>query len=128
MNYTLENFINYCDDMMIATEAISFSKIKAGIVKLFAKLVQGIESFVKKHFKDGKIKTKLLELLKRAKIGLSKSKSLREHDKKLAEELSGEAKDIREEFEEVKEKVVSDNNTSTNSDYSEKQKRNVEKN
>ena len=97
MYYTFENFISYHNDYEIATEGFSFSELKSKIVKIFIKLVNLIESGVRK-MKDGKIKATLMKLLGRAKAGLSKSKSLNEHDKELAQELSQEAKVIREEY------------------------------
>ena len=94
----IESFITFCDDMMIAEE--SFSSIKSKIVTLFSKLVLWIESKVKK-MKDGKIKSALMKLLSRAKRGLSKSKSLKEHNPELVEKLQTEYKEINEEVREV---------------------------
>ena len=100
----IESFITFCDDMMIAEE--SFSSIKSKIVTLFSKLVLWIENKVKK-MKDGKIKSTLMKLLSRAKRGLAKSKSLKEHNPDMVKELQEEYKEINEEVQEVvKEKGI----------------------
>ena len=94
---TLESFMDY-SAMMIAEE--SFSSIKSKIVTLFSRLVLWIESKVKK-MKDGKIKSALMKLLSRAKRGLAKSKSLKEHNPDMVRELQEEASEIKEEVQEV---------------------------
>ena len=74
--YSLENFISFCDDMQIAEEASVFQNIKTNIVTILTKLVVTIESKVK-QMKDSKFKSTLLELLSRTKTDLSKSMSLK---------------------------------------------------
>ena len=58
--YTLESFINFCDEYQMANE--SFSSIKAKLVEAFSRLVLWIESKVKK-MKDSKVKATLLSLI-----------------------------------------------------------------
>ena len=100
MYYTFENFINYSNnDYTIANE--SFSEFKSKIVKMFISIIQMIENGVRK-MKDGKLKSALMRLLGRAKLGLSKSKSLNEHDKAMAQDLANEANDIKEQYNKVK--------------------------
>ena len=98
--YTLESFISFCDDMQISNESFNFQSIKSKIVTIFSKLILLIESKVKK-MKDSKFKSTLLKLLSRAKIGLSKSKSLREYNPEMVDELNKEAEDIKEEYDNV---------------------------
>ena len=100
MDYTIESFMNYCDEMYIANE--SFSSIKSKIVELFSKLVLWIDKKVK-SMKDSKVKSVLTKLLNRAKQGLSKSKSLNEHNPEMVKMLQEEAEEIKEEVEKVEE-------------------------
>ena len=104
MHYTLENFINYCDEYQIANEA--FEGIKSKIITLFSKIVLAIEKKVK-QMKDGKIKSVLMRLLSRAKTGLSKSKSLNEKNPEMVKQLQEEANNIQEELKEIKEEKES---------------------
>lgn len=98
MENTLESFISFCDDMMIANE--SFSSIKSKLVEAFSKLVLWIESKVKK-MKDNKIKSTLLSLLNRAKQGLAKSKSLNENNPEMVKKLQKEIVDIKDKVNET---------------------------
>lgn len=114
--YTLESFVSFCDDMQITTEASAFQSIKAKIVKAFSKLIDLIESKVKK-MKDSKFKSTLLKLLSRAKIGLSKSKSLKSDDNEKAEELANEAREIKDECDKIDANdTISESNDDKNGD------------
>jgi hypothetical protein len=104
---TIESFIDWCNDMEIANEA--FSNFKAKLVQVFVKLINFLESKIRR-MKDSKIKSALLKLLSKAKACLSKSKSLNEHDQELAKQLSEDAKAIKSEADEVL------NNSESNTD------------
>ena len=95
----IENFISYCDDMMIAEESV-FATIKNGLIKLFTRLVNFLDRQVSK-MKDSRIKKILKNLLERAKRGLKLSKTMKEGDEKTSQELQREAEDIQREAEEV---------------------------
>lgn len=98
MEITLESYIDYCSNMDITTE--SFSSVKAALISGFSRLVLWIESKVKK-MKDSKTKSILMKLLSRAKQGLSKSKSLNEHNPEMVKKLQEEMSVIKEETKNV---------------------------
>ena len=97
--FAIESFISFCDDMMITQESV-FTSIKNGLIKLFARLVIFLDKQVKK-MKDNRVKKVLQGLLKRAKDGLSKSKTLNENNPELVEILKQEAEEIQAEAEKV---------------------------
>ena len=97
MYYSLESFIRFCDDMMIAEESV-FTTIKNGLIKLFTNLINFLERQIGK-MKDSKVKNTLLRLLSRAKNGLTKSKNIKEGDDKVVEELKQDAEEIKQEAE-----------------------------
>lgn len=78
-----------------------FQKIKAKVVSLFVSLVNGITNMVNK-MKDGRFKGFLLGLLRRAKAGLAKSKSLNAARPEVAKQLSDDAKNIQEKLNQMK--------------------------
>ena len=82
-NIAIENFISYCDDMMIAEESV-FTTIKNGLVRLFTRLVNFLDRQVNK-MKDGRLKRILQRLLERAKRGLKISKNMKEGDEKTSQ-------------------------------------------
>ena len=81
-------------------ESFDPKSILSKLQTVFSKLVLLIESKVKK-MKDSKFKSTLLKLLSRAKIGLSKSKSLNTYNPDMVDELTKEAEDIKEEYDNV---------------------------
>ena len=97
-NYTLESFINFCDDYQIANE--SFSSIKSKLIAGFSKLVIWLDKKVK-TMKDSRVKSGLLKLLNRAKAGLAKSNSLNDHNPEIVQELQKEMAEIKEEANKV---------------------------
>ena len=91
----IENFILYCDDMMIAEESV-FTSIKNGLIKLFTRLVIFLDKQVK-NMKDSRLKKILQSLLERAKRGLNISKSMKEGDEEITQELRQESEEIQRE-------------------------------
>ena len=121
MDTSIESFINYCDSMMIANEGVKegFEKFKAWLIKMFSKLLDGIQSTletsifklrrgkIEKTGKEvlivnsidtGKLKTALLKLIARCKAGLSKSKSLNAQNPELAKKLERDVRSIQSEY------------------------------
>ena len=99
MAYALESFLLFCDDYQTAEEA-AISKIFYHLQNLFAKLITVIEKRIK-SMKDSNMKSSLMKLLSRAKIGLSKCKSMQKEDPELAKKLQEEADSIKKELENV---------------------------
>ena len=99
-NIAIENFIAYCDDMMIAEEGL-FSKALSHIQTLFANLILAIENKLK-SCKDSNIKKKLLRLLLRANTALSNCKSLNENNPEMVKKLQEEAESIQKELDKFK--------------------------
>ena len=96
MYYTYNDYINNND---IAIESF-LSKALSKLQTLFAKLILKIDKMVKR-MKDNKLKKILTNLLSRAKRGLSRCKSLNEHNPELVRELQEEYNEINEEVQEV---------------------------
>lgn len=115
MAYTdIQHFINYCDSMMISNESFSdtFQKIKAWLIKQFKRILDWLERMVDKmkdtHFKveRNKWKIKLLSMIRRAKEGLSKSKSLNAQNPELAKKLQSEVELLDSEIKELDQNPV----------------------
>ena len=106
----IESFITYCDDMMIAEEGL-FSNLKSKVLGILNKLISTIEKVVRK-LPNGKFKSKLLELLDKAKRRCTKTKSANENspdfDKEMKEAMT-EASNIQKEFEESMEEIQKHN-------------------
>lgn len=110
-----DNFINYCDSMMIATEGVKdrVQKIQSWLIKQFNKLLDLLQKAVN-HFKTKNLKTDhapgaiagaLQQLIARCKAGLSKSKALNAQNPELAEKLKEEVNDITEEYKKLKKQL-----------------------
>jgi len=108
-NYAIESFISYCDDMMIVTEGFKeeLEKVKAWLIKQFNRILDWLYKAVSKmkdtHFKveRNNWKIKLMNMIKRAKLGLSKSKSLNNQNPELANKLKQEVEDLDKEIKEL---------------------------
>lgn len=84
-----------------AVNPTKFQKIKAKIIGVFISLVNTITNFVQR-MKDGRVKRFLLELLRRAKAGLAKSKSLQAAKPEVAKALMTDAKNIQDQLNQLK--------------------------
>ena len=95
----IDNFINYCDKMMIATEGVKegFQKMKAWLIKQFNRILDWLTKMIKKLNPKSKIRSKMLKMIAKAKTGLSKSKSLNAQNPELAERLKSDVEELQEE-------------------------------
>ena len=106
----IENFIAYCDDMMIAEESV-LTSLKQKVIAIFTRLISGLENAVRKLPNCG-IKTKILKLLDRAKRRLNRTKTMNENNPGFDKEMENamnEANDIQKEFENEMEKSYTKN-------------------
>lgn len=117
----MDNFIYYCDSMMIANEGVKegFEKVKAWLIKMFSKILDmiqitleisifkfrrgkieqtGKETLMVSSIDTGKLKTALLKLIARCKAGLSKSESLNAQNPELAKKLQNDVTGIQSEY------------------------------
>lgn len=98
----IENFIDYCDDMMIAEEGF-FLSFKNGLVKLINDIITKLISWISK-MKDSKLKSVLLSLLTRAKNALNKTKQSETMEE--LNEVSEEVEVIRKNIEDLENEEV----------------------
>lgn len=107
MYFHTGNFISYCDSMMIATEGVKegFQKMKAWLIKQFARILDWLEKMIKKMKPDSGMRSKLLKMISRAKSGLSKSKSLNAQNKELADRLAADVVSLNEECKTISEEL-----------------------
>lgn len=103
LSYTLENFIDFCDDYQIAEEGVkeTFQKMKAALIRFFANAVISLNKKAQ-SMKDSKFKYGILKLCKWATDCLNKSKTLSENDTELAHQLQQDAKELSETMERIK--------------------------
>lgn len=86
---------------VVAVSPTKLQKLKAKIISVFVSLVNTITKFVH-GMKDGRIKRFLLGLLRRAKAGLAKSKSLQVAKPEMAKALVTDAKNIQDQLNQLK--------------------------
>lgn len=101
----INNFLNYCNNMIVANEGEGFQKLKVWLITQFKKFLDWAEGAVKKMKSASKMKVKLLEIIMRAKSNLVKSKSLNERDKELADTLISEVELLDAEIETIRAEV-----------------------
>ena len=106
----IDNFINYCDKMMIATEGVKegFQKMKAWLIKQFNRILDWLTKMIKKLNPKSKIRSKMLKMIAKAKTGLSKSKSLNAQNPELAERLKSDVEELQEESLTIEEELKKD--------------------
>ena len=98
-NIVIENFISFCDDMMIANEANNkniFQRIRDGFISFFTMIINSLSKLISK-FKNNKTKKSILAATNQAKEGLNKSKKI---DDTTTEEEINEIREIQEKVQE----------------------------
>ena len=98
----IENFINFCDDMTIVTEANLFTTIKDKFKKFFLNIITWCNNKISK-WKDTRLKRILINLLNKAKKSLVKCDRIKSDDDIV--EIKNDVDECNEQIEEITEMV-----------------------
>lgn len=98
---SVESFISFCDDMLIAEESFLFT-IKNKLKQALLTIVKAIEKLIKKC-KDSKLKRIILKLLSKAKRALGDVEKIKTDDD--IQEVKETIDEVQEEVEIIKDKL-----------------------